>query len=192
MKKMKMNNKGFSLVELIIVIAIMAILAGALAPALISYVAKSRRSSDVSNAQTVASAIQAAVSDESGMDALENTANTHYATVTKQPLQLSTLSGKTDDFATIVNGNLQGGISAFSKLKSTKTSKKASTTTLQNVSINQTNGFYISVDPATSTIKVYIKTSGTVSGNSTGADGTGLSDKSFVELYPTTNDCMTK
>ena len=30
----KTNNKGFSLVELIIVIAIMAILAGALAPAL--------------------------------------------------------------------------------------------------------------------------------------------------------------
>ena len=32
----KTNNKGFSLVELIIVIAIMAILAGAIAPTLIS------------------------------------------------------------------------------------------------------------------------------------------------------------
>ena len=32
---MKKNNKGFSLVELIIVIAIMAILAGALAPCLL-------------------------------------------------------------------------------------------------------------------------------------------------------------
>ena len=32
MKKEKMNDKGFSLVELIIVIAIMAILAGVLAP----------------------------------------------------------------------------------------------------------------------------------------------------------------
>lgn len=35
MKKRFLQNEGFSLVELIIVIAIMAILAGALAPALI-------------------------------------------------------------------------------------------------------------------------------------------------------------
>ena len=47
MKKVKINNKGFSLVELIIVIAIMAILAGALAPQLIKYIDNSRKSTDV-------------------------------------------------------------------------------------------------------------------------------------------------
>lgn len=66
---MKKNNKGFSLVELIIVIAIMAILAGALAPALIKYIAKSRRSTDVSNAQTIATAVTNALSVENAYDA---------------------------------------------------------------------------------------------------------------------------
>ena len=61
---MKKNNKGFSLVELIIVIAIMAILAGALAPALIKYINKSRRSADISNADTIRTACQTAMSDE--------------------------------------------------------------------------------------------------------------------------------
>ena len=43
----KMNNKGFSLVELIIVIAIMAVLVGVLAPAYLRYVEKSRKSADI-------------------------------------------------------------------------------------------------------------------------------------------------
>lgn len=49
------SNRGFSLVELIIVIAIMAILAGALAPALIKYINKSRRSADIQNADEIRS-----------------------------------------------------------------------------------------------------------------------------------------
>lgn len=65
---MKKSNKGFSMVELIIVIAIMAILAGALAPALIKYINKSRLSSDVSNGQQIASAIQEALSNEAAYD----------------------------------------------------------------------------------------------------------------------------
>ena len=69
---MKKNNKGFSLVELIIVIAIMAILAGALAPALIKYINKSRRSADISNADTIRTACQTAMSDEDAMVAISS------------------------------------------------------------------------------------------------------------------------
>ena len=67
---MKKNNKGFSLVELIIVIAIMAILAGAIAPALIRYIDKSRKSNDVSAAKTIKTAIETAMSNEDAYEAL--------------------------------------------------------------------------------------------------------------------------
>ena len=84
---MKKNNKGFSLVELIIVIAIMAILAGALAPALIKYIAKSRRSTDVSNAQTIATAVTNALSVEGAYDAAS--ANKSYTVASSKGNQVT-------------------------------------------------------------------------------------------------------
>ena len=58
-----MNNKGFSLVELIIVIAIMAVLVGILAPQYLKYVKKSRVAIDITNADEIAQAVNAAISD---------------------------------------------------------------------------------------------------------------------------------
>lgn len=63
MRKEKMNNKGFSLVELIIVIAIMAILIVVLAPQYLKYVEKSRNSTDVSNATEMVTAMQVYAAD---------------------------------------------------------------------------------------------------------------------------------
>ena len=64
MKQKKMNNKGFSLVELIIVIAIMAVLVGILAPQYLKYVENSRISADKTSVDQVASAVKVALTDE--------------------------------------------------------------------------------------------------------------------------------
>ncbi len=58
LKEKKLNNKGFSLVELIIVIAIMAVLIGVLAPQYLKYVEKSRVSADADQIDTLISAVE--------------------------------------------------------------------------------------------------------------------------------------
>ncbi len=68
------NNKGFSLVELIIVIAIMAILVGVMAPQLIKYIEKTNVSSDTQLASTVQTAITTAVMDPEVVKATDTTA----------------------------------------------------------------------------------------------------------------------
>ncbi len=58
-----MERKGFSLVELIIVIAIMAILVGVMAPMLMRYIEKSNVSADIQLCDTVREAINIARSN---------------------------------------------------------------------------------------------------------------------------------
>jgi len=60
----KKDNKGFSLVELIIVITIMAVLTAIMAPQFLKYVERSRVARDETNISTVVRAVQTTLADE--------------------------------------------------------------------------------------------------------------------------------
>lgn len=133
---MKKTNKGFSLVELIIVIAIMAILAGALAPALIKYINKSRLSTDVQTGQTIATGITTALSNEDAYDDCD--AKTTYTLVTS-------MTGAT--FSNAVKETVD--VSEV-KVKAKKDMKGSSLE----------DQFYYTVEPTQNTCSVFMKLNG--------------------------------
>lgn len=62
-EKRRQDNKGFSLVELIVVIAIMAVLVAVMAPQFTKYVDRSRQSVDAATVAGIVSAVQVGVAD---------------------------------------------------------------------------------------------------------------------------------
>jgi prepilin-type N-terminal cleavage/methylation domain-containing protein len=69
----KKNNKGFTLVELIVVLVILAILAAILVPALLGYIDKAKEKQIVLNAKSCLTAAQAKYSELYARDATELT-----------------------------------------------------------------------------------------------------------------------
>ena len=72
---MKKNNKGFTLVELIVVLVILAILAAILVPALLGWIDKAREKSVTTNAEAAYVAAQGIVTEKYGSYADPTAAN---------------------------------------------------------------------------------------------------------------------
>ena len=66
MKRENKKNKGFSLVELIIVIAIMVILGAIIAPQYFKHVQNAKKSSDIETASRISAAISAEYAEQQG------------------------------------------------------------------------------------------------------------------------------
>ena len=81
MKKRNLDNKGFTLVELIVVLVILAILAAILVPALLGYIDQAKSKQSMINARTVLTAAQAEMSSIYGSksypDAIDDANGTH-------------------------------------------------------------------------------------------------------------------
>lgn len=73
MKNFKENNKGFSLVELIVVIAIMVVLIAVLGSTILGYVDKSKYSKDISALDSINTAVKTFVADPSSTGYPEKT-----------------------------------------------------------------------------------------------------------------------
>ena len=92
LNKKQKNNGGFSLVELIVVIAIMVVLVAVLAPVFTRYIESSRRSTDVQNANSIAESVLADVADQkiapaSGQTTVSSEVNANNPSAIKEQIK---------------------------------------------------------------------------------------------------------
>lgn len=129
----KLGNKGFSLVELIVVIAIMAVLVGVLAPTLIKNIEKSRESKDAQNIEQLKSSAEVALQNEkayAGVVPDSGPADVTLITLTESScvIDASTNSDFSSEFT---------GIMDVSKTKLTSKKYKGKTVTIKVNNLGQ-------------------------------------------------------
>ena len=109
MKMMNKSKKGFTLVELIVVLVILAVLAAMLVPALTGYIKRARQEKDYQMAATVLTAAQSAATYQFSKDI---TSNVNEGTSAGNGETVATLvgnSGFTCSFTVNSSGVITGG-----------------------------------------------------------------------------------
>ncbi|MCR5720917.1 MAG: prepilin-type N-terminal cleavage/methylation domain-containing protein [Lachnospiraceae bacterium] len=114
MKERKLNNKGFSLVELIIVIAIMVILVVVFAPQYLRFVNNSRISTDVQTASNMVTAVEASIAEGNNPFGA-NTGTVTFTSAGAVPTGVNGLTAWPDsrlDGTWAINGNDSAGVTS--------------------------------------------------------------------------------
>ncbi len=130
----KMNNKGFSLVELIIVIAIMAILIAVLAPQYLRYVEKSRLQADNSAVGEVANAVKVAVANDAIASEIAGGESYTFTTTPGAPAFGTTTPLLNSELSNVVGNQVQMKSNTYKGTQPTITIQIDSTTSTIQVS----------------------------------------------------------
>ncbi len=117
----KMNNKGFSLIELIIVIAIMAVLVAIIAPNLTKYLGKSKQQTDKTNLEEIKKQVKNCISEATTDDIAVQTADGTKAEYVINGANCSASTGGTTAFANLIANVLDSDNNSKSKAEPTKT-----------------------------------------------------------------------
>ena len=139
---MKKNNKGFSLVELIVVVLIMAIIAVALAPQVMKWVENSRKSTDCNNYDSVVSAVNIALANEAVMTDIAGKTTTLTWTRGASPAWAITQTGTaaTTNLDNAIKATLGSGWATDLQIKRTTDYTAAYTITIDaNGTVSRTN-----------------------------------------------------
>ena len=157
----RLGNKGFSLVELIVVIAIMAVLVGVLAPQFIRYVEKSRQSGDVTSIQSIMTAIETSASEEGLItENVTITVNGSTATVAG-----GTASGATRSISDIL---AESGLTTTTTLKSSGWQGAVLTYNVSTYKWGITGTTDNSKNPKTTDLTTLVQTTSSGTGTGTG------------------------
>lgn len=160
MKKFKENNKGFSLVELIVVIAIMVVLIAVLGSTILGYVEKSKYSKDISALDSINTAVKTFVGDPAtGTSGSIYTDGTQYtlAQLIKNYDQGGVILPILSEVFAVGNVTHESDLTAIENVKFNNASKSFSNITLKNVNVIIDNGAVsISVIPTQGDYAPYV------------------------------------